>query len=94
MKGMKTPDGIEAETNDGKVKYILRKATNFPEQGMEQTIYTSSVFVREQGNSWVQSVSSGSTYISLDDFVQSISRVPELSQAYRELTQETHDNGR
>lgn len=91
---MKTLNGLEAETNDGKIKYILRKATNFPEQGMEQTVYTSSVFVREQGNSWVQSVSSGTSYVSLDDFVQSISRVPELSQAYRELTAETPDKGR
>lgn len=94
MKGLKTPNGLEAETNDGNIKYILRKVTNFPREGMEQTVYTSSVFVREQGNSWVQSVNSGSSYLSLNDFVQSISRVPELSQAYRELTQETHDNGR
>lgn len=87
MKGMYTQYGLEAETNDGNVKYILRKVTNFPQQGMEQIVYQSSVFIREQGNSWVQSVSSGTSYISLDDFVQSISRVPELSQAYRELIQ-------
>lgn len=93
MKGMKTPNGLEAETNDGKIKYILRKVTNYPREGMEQTVYTSSVFIREQGNSWAQSVSSGSSYLSIDEFVQSISRVPELSQAYRELMQETGDNG-
>lgn len=91
---MYTQNGLEAETNDGKVKYILCKVTNFPSEGMEQTVYQSSVFVREQGNSWAQSVSSGSSYMSLDDFVQSISRVPELSQAYHELTQETPDVGR
>lgn len=89
MKGMRTQNGLEVETNDGKIKYILRKVTNFPSQGMEQTVYQSSVFVREQGNSWVQSVNSGTSYQSADDFVQSISRVPELSQAYRELTKET-----
>lgn len=94
MKGITTLNGLEAETNDGKLKYILRKVTNFPREGMEQTVYASSVFVREQGNSWAQSVDSGQIYMSVQEFLQSISRVPELSQAYRELTQETHNIGR
>lgn len=85
-KGILTPFGCEAETNDGKVKYILRKVTNFPSQGMEQAAYHSSVFVREQGNSWAQSVSNGTTYVTINDFLKSISRVPELSQAYGDLT--------
>lgn len=91
---MMTQNGCEAETNDGKVKYILRKVTNFPAQGIEQTVYLSSVFVRTDGNSWVQSVDSGRPYMTVDEFVQGISRVPELSQAYRELAQETPDVGR
>lgn len=87
MKGMRTPNGCEAESNDGKIKYILRKVTNYPSEGMEQVIYTSSVFVKVEGNSWQQSVSSGAAYMSVEDFVSSIARVPEMSQAYRELTE-------
>lgn len=85
MKGLHTRSGCEAESNDGNVRYIVHKVTNFPREGMEQSVYASNVFVRMQGNSWQQSVDSGRVYSSIDEFIQSISRTPEMSQAYKEL---------
>lgn len=86
MKGMWTESGLEAETNDGKVKYILRKVKYFTiANGMEQTVYNSAVFVRF-GSSWVQSIDSGSSYETLQDFLNQIVHIPELTIAYTELT--------
>lgn len=61
MKGILTPSGCEAESDDGTVKYILRKTTKFPAQGMEQSVYNAAVFVRVEGNSWEQSISNGNS---------------------------------
>lgn len=87
MKGLRTAYGCEAESNDGNIKYILRKVVKFPESGMEQKVFETATFVRMEGNSW-EEVSSGSTsFLSVEDFVRSLSKSPEMSQAYSELTE-------
>ena len=86
MKGIWTTSGLEAETNDGNVKYILSKVTSLSAyNGMEQYIYKSSVFFRNTQHIWEQTVDSGTTYTSLQEFLSQISHIPELSKAYNEL---------
>lgn len=86
MKGIWTISGLEAETNDGKVKYILSKVTSLSAySGIEQSVYKSSVFFRNNQNIWEQTVDSGTTYTSLKEFLNQISHIPELSKAYNEL---------
>lgn len=86
MKGIWTISGLEAETNDGKVKYILSKVTSLSAySGIEQYVYKSSVFFRNNRNIWEQTVDSGTTYTSLKEFLNQISHIPELTKAYNEL---------
>lgn len=86
MKGIWTISGLEAETNDGKVKYILSKVTSLSAySGIEQYVYKSSVFFRNNQNIWEQTVDSGTTYTSLKEFLNQISHIPELTKAYNEL---------
>ena len=86
MKGIWTISGLEAETNDGKVKYILSKVTSLSAySGIEQYVYKSSVFFRNNQNIWEQTVDSGTTYTSLKEFLNQISHIPEMSKAYNEL---------
>lgn len=87
MKGFITPIGCEAESNDGKSKYILRKVIKFPSEGMEQTVYNMSLFVRMEGNSWEQTTNGGQSFLSVKDFIKTIANAPEMSQAYRDLSQ-------
>ena len=86
MKGIWTTSGLEAETNDGNVKYILSKVTSLSAYNeMEQYIYKSSVFFRNNQYIWEQTVDSGTTYTSLQEFLNQISHIAELSKAYNEL---------
>lgn len=86
MKGIRTISGLEAETNDGKVKYILSKVTSLSAySGIEQYVYKSSVFFCNNQNIWEQTVDSGTTYTSLKEFLNQISHIPELTKAYNEL---------
>lgn len=86
MKGIRTISGLDAETNDGKVKYILSKVTSLSAySGIEQYVYKSSVFFRNNQNIWEQTVDSGTTYTSLKEFLNQISHIPELTKAYNEL---------
>lgn len=88
MKGIWTTSGIEAETNDGKVKYILSKVTSLSAySGIEQYVYKSSVFFRNNQHIWEQTVDSGTTYTSLKEFLNQISHIPEMSKAYNELSE-------
>lgn len=87
MKGIRTNGGCEAESNDGNVKYILRKVVKFPENGMEQKVYETATFVRMEGNSWEEATSGTTSFLSIDDFIRSLSKVPEMSQAYSDLTE-------
>lgn len=87
MKGIRLNGGCEAESNDGKVKYILRKVVKFPESGMEQKVYETATFVRMEGNSWEEASSGGASFLSVEEFIKSLSRSPEMSQAYRDLTE-------
>lgn len=87
MKGILTPSGCEAESDDGTIKYILRKMTKFPTQGMEQTVYNAAVFVRVEGNSWQQSMGSGAAYLTVKEFIQALANAPGMGQAYKELTE-------
>lgn len=92
MKGIWTTSGLEAETNDGKVKYILSKVTALSAyNGMEQSVYKSSVFFRNEQRIWEESVSSGTTYANTREFLTQISRVPELFKAYVFLTKKQKD---
>lgn len=85
MKGFITTTGCEAESNDGTIKYILRKTTKFPSTGMEQVVYNATTFVRMEGNSWLEAVGSGRSYLSVEEFIKSLANAPEMSQAYRDL---------
>lgn len=86
MKGIRINGGCEAESNDGNIKYILRKVVKFPENGMEQKVYETATFVRMEGNSWEEATSGGTSFISVEDFIRSLARTPEMSQAYKDLT--------
>ena len=86
MKGIWITSGLEAESNDGNVKYILSKVTSLSSyDGIEQTVFASSVFFRNNQHIWEQTVDSGTTYTSLQEFLNQISHIPELSKAYKEL---------
>lgn len=87
MKGIRLNGGCEAESNDGNVKYILRKVVKFPENGMEQKVYETATFVRMEGNSWEETASGTTSFLSVEDFIRSLSKVPEMSQAYCDLTE-------
>lgn len=88
MKGFITSMGCEAESNDGRSKYILRKVIKFPQEGMEQTVYNMSLFIRTEGNSWEQAVNGGQSFLTVKDFIKTIVNAPDMSQAYRDLSQE------
>lgn len=87
MKGFITSTGCEAESNDGRSKYILRKVVKFPSEGVEQAVYNMSLFVRIEGNSWKQAINGGQSFLSVKDFIKTIADAPEMSQAYRDLSQ-------
>lgn len=86
MKGIWITSGLEAESNDGNVKYILSKVTSLSAyDGIEQTVFASSVFFRNNQHIWERTVDSGTTYTSLQEFLNQISHIAELSKAYNEL---------
>lgn len=84
MKGFITNNGCEALSNVGHIKYILTKSTTFPESGMNQSIYVLRIFVHMDGNSW-ERADSGPTFLSIEEFLKTLSRVSAFSEAYKDL---------
>lgn len=84
MKGFFTSNGCEALSNEGHIKYILSKTMNFPERGMEQSVYILRIFVHMEGNFW-EEADSGSSFVSIDEFLKVLSRASVFSEAYNEL---------
>ena len=86
QKGFLTPNGCEAESNDGTMKIMLRKRTitHLGENPRVTVVYSTTFFVKDEG-SWMRSESDSSNFDAVRDCVLALSQSPEFTEATKEL---------
>ena len=74
-------NGIEAVSNDGTMKIILRKVNLFVE-GAARDIYATLFYIKE-GNAWIKT-SESHTYNTKEEFIKALRETEEFYKAVDE----------
>lgn len=86
--GFITSDGCQVVSNDRTIMICLSKRNTFIHGQSESETFLSSYFIRESGNSWVNTSNGGTEYMSIRDFLSAIRQSSDFSKAYTELKTE------
>ena len=87
--GLRTSSGVEAISDDRKLKLILRRQV-FYAHHVEQVTYVSYCYVKDDAG-WEKTTNTAQ-YPSVESFVGAIGKLPEFTIASRDLSTANHDH--